>query len=104
MILNEKYVLHIPLFRHRDGCLEELEIDELLDGLIENLDCESFYTSRVVSYYKSRCFDEMLITVFTNDDGVAKVFGEWFRANNHVLGQEAFSYEHNHVLVIEKLR
>ena len=103
MILKEKYVFHIPLCRYVGGCLEEIEIDNLLDELIDELDCESFYTSRVVSYYKSRCFDEMLITIFTNDDDVGEVFKKWFRANNHILGQEAFSFEYNGEMVIEKL-
>ncbi len=104
MILEEKFVLHIPLYRHVDGNLESLEIDMLLDGLIERLDCESFYISRVVSYYKSRSYDEMLITIFADDDEVGEVFKRWFRLNNHILGQESFSYEHNDRMIIEKLR
>ena len=106
MRLDEKYVLHIPLSRFCDNKLESIEIDEMLDELVKQLKdsgYNSFYITNVTSYYKSRKFNEMLITIFTSKtDEVDLIFKKWFKRNNDVLGQEAFSYEHQNVMIIEK--
>ena len=52
----------------------------------------SFYITNVTSYYKSRKFDEMLITIFNSKTGeVDLIFKKWFKKNNGVLMQEVFS-------------
>ena len=53
----------------------------------------SFYITNVTSYYKSRKFDEMLITIFNSKTGeVDLIFKKWFKKNNGVLMQEVFSW------------
>lgn len=63
-ILDEKYVFHIPLSKYENGRLIELEIDDILDELLSEF--ESFNITRIESHYKSRSYDELLITVFTS--------------------------------------
>lgn len=99
-----KYVLHIPLYKYVDDELIPLEIDGIVDELIDDLNLESFYITRVESHYKSRKFDEMLLTVFADSAGIEDIFRDWFLKNNHILAQEAFSYECNNRMVIEKLK
>ena len=105
--LTEKYVLHIPLSKCEDDMVVDLNMDEILEDLISQLDMkgfDSFYITKVQSHYKSRIFDEVLITIFT-DSGrdLVGLFRNWFLKNNNVLRQEAFAYERNNRLVIEKL-
>ena len=57
----------------------------------------------IKSHYKSRVFDEVTVTVFASSIQVGEIFKRWFRANNHVLEQESFSYEHGNRMIIEKL-
>ena len=105
MKLNEKYVLHIPLSRFCDNKLESIEIDEILNDLIKQLEdrgYNSFYITNVTSYYKFRKFGELLITVFTSKTGGVDLIFKWFKKNNDVLKQEAFSYEHQNRMIIEK--
>ena len=105
--LTERYVLHIPLSKFEDSVVVELNIDENLDDLIGQLDSngfDSFYIAKVQSHYKSRIFDEVLITIFTDSSReLIGLFRNWFLKNNNVLKQEAFAYERNNSLVIEKL-
>ena len=92
--LDKKYVFHIPLYKFEDGELVELSIDGLLDNLIDDLGADSLYITKAKSHYKSRCFDELLLTLFVSgDESPEDIFKNWFRDNNHILGQEAFAYE-----------
>jgi hypothetical protein len=104
--LNHKYVLHIPLYKNTNGNLEEIEMDEILKELIERLDekaHDSFYFTKVESHYKKRSFDELLLYVFSDSEDIEEIFRMWFVENNHILGQEAFGFEHNNTLCIEDL-
>lgn len=103
MVLDRKYVLHILFCRFGDGKLVPIEIDEILEDLVCRLDCESFYMTKVRGCYKSRVFDELLITVFASGRDVGKIFGEWFKSNNDVLRQEAYSYECGDRMFVERL-
>lgn len=102
-VLGEKYVLHIPLFRFSNDELIPIEIDGALDDLIESLDAESLYITKAKAHYKSRKYDELLVSVFTSSCGLDKAFTEWFVKNNGLLGQEALAYEHNGRLHIKDL-
>lgn len=101
--LNQKYVLHVPLYKFINGELIEIEIDEILVELINRLNVESLYMTKVKSAYKKRIYDEILITIFTSQESPIEEFNKWFRQNNDVLCQEAFAYEFNNTLIIEKL-
>lgn len=107
--LNHKYVLHIPLYKFKDEKLILIEIDEIIDDLILQLNengYDSFYTQKVKSHYKSRSFDELIITIFTSysHKQVETIFSEWFEKNNNILEQESFAYEHNNSLFIKKIK
>ncbi|MBO7719208.1 MAG: hypothetical protein J6S29_03535 [Methanosphaera sp.] len=85
-------------------------MDEVLDELIDNLNdngYHSFYMIKAKGFYKSRCFDELLITIFaSSDDNQIKpnvIFKKWFIDNNDHLNQESMAYEYNNVLYVEKL-
>lgn len=104
---TEKYVLHIPLSKCEDNVVMDLNIDGIMEELIGQLDrngFDSFYIAKVQSHYKSRIFDEVLITIFTDSSReLIGLFRNWFLKNNDVLRQEAFAYERNSRMVIEKL-
>ena len=106
MELTEKYVFHIPLYKYVDDELVAIEIDDVLDELIFKL-CESgfdgMYMAKVKSFYRSRCFDEILITIFASSSLPLEIFEEWFRNNNDILGQEAFAYEYANTMIIHEL-
>ncbi|WP_296876087.1 hypothetical protein [uncultured Methanobrevibacter sp.] len=52
--------------------------------------------SNVEGHYRSRSFDELLVTVYCNEKEIIdEIFKEWFMANNDLMAQEAFSYEMN---------
>lgn len=94
--LDEKYVFHIPLYRHVDGKLVLIEIDEILNDLINMFHqngFDSLYMAKIKSYYKARLYDEILLTIFSSAKSPVAIFEEWFRINNDLLGQEAFAYE-----------
>ena len=104
--LDKKYVLHIPTCKYIDNKLISLNIDEILDDLIKELrrnGLMSFYLTNVKSYYKSRVFDEVLFTVFTSSVSVDEIFTKWFKKNNNLLQQEAFSFEYDNMMFVEKL-
>lgn len=114
LILDNKYVFHIPLYKYADNKLIRLDIDETLSNLMQQLNnegYESLYKTKVKSYYKSRSFDELLITLFVSQKRVSdnkqelpdKVFKRWFKQNNNILQQEAYAYEHNNSMIIESL-
>lgn len=92
--LDKKYVFHIPLYKFEDDELIKLEIDDVLDDLMALLKSDSLYITKVRSFYKSRCFDELLVSLFVSgSEKPEEIFKEWFRTNNDILGQESFSYE-----------
>ncbi|WP_407422329.1 hypothetical protein [Methanobrevibacter sp.] len=105
--LEKKYVFHIPLFRHDDGKLTEIDIDGPLDDLIARFDengFDSLYATRARSHYKSRCFDELLLTLFvSSSENPEEIFRKWFEMNNDVLGQEALGWECGNRLFVVKL-
>ena len=104
--LNRKYVFHIPLFKFAGEGLIPIGIDGLLDDLIGEF-CkngfENFYFVKAKSHYKSRCFDEILLVIFTDSDLPLEIFEKWFRGNNDALGQEAFAWECGNSLFIRDL-
>ena len=108
MELDMKYVLHIPLSRWENGSLIPLDVDEQLNELINDLELQGFdrfYVTKVLSYYKSRKFNEVLITIFARDgDAPHEIFKNWFYRHNDILAQEAFAYELNSKMIIETLR
>lgn len=105
--LDEKYVLHIPCYKYEDDKLVSLKDENLIDNLIEELEINGFhslYMTDVKGYYKKRCFDEILVTIFSSKDKRPdQIFRKWFKDNNNVLKQESFAYEHNSSLIVEKL-
>ena len=104
--LNRKYVFHIPLYKYVSEELLEIEIDEILDELIGEFSqngFDSLYISKINSYYKTRQFDEILITIFGSDERPLEIFDSWFRKHNDVLAQEAFAYEIGNSMVINDL-
>ena len=108
MELDCRYVLHIPLSRWENDALIALDVDDMLGELVNLLEDEgfdSFYLTKVESYYKSRRFNEVILTIFaSSDDRPHEIFKKWFQDHNDVLGQEAFAYEIENRMVIEKLR
>ena len=108
MELDKKYVFHIPVYKYLEIGLVPIEYEEVLDELIDRLNqngCDSLYITEVKGYYKSRKFDELLITVFTSlgDDFPEIIFKDWFMENNDILGQEAFAYECNNKMITEEI-
>lgn len=106
MELDCKYVLHIPLSRWENDGLKSLDVDDQIKDLINQLELngfDSFYITKVESYYKSRKYDELLITIFAGtEESPQEIFKDWFSNNNDVLGQEAFAYELNNKLFIKE--
>lgn len=108
--LEEKYVLHIPSHKYVNGELIYITTQEHMDELIKRLNREgytSFYALRTDAYYKTRKFDQILITIYTSKNQERKspdtIFKEWFKQYNHILKQEAFAYEYNDSLIVEKI-
>lgn len=112
MQLTEKYVFHIPLSKYVNGKLVKIEIDKLLDNLIGSFNeqgYENLYIVKAKGYYKTRSYDEILITMYTSSNFIKthpspdEIFKNWFKRNNGKLQQEAFAYEHNNTMEIEML-
>ncbi len=108
--LDTKCVCHIPLYKFIDDELILIDIDEILDDLIGQFSengYDSLYMTKVKGVYKSREFDELLITIFTssnqNKESPEIIFKKWFMENNDILEQEAFAYEWNNSLFIEEI-
>ena len=104
--LGEKYVFHIPMYRYADDELVPIELDDLLDDLVLKLGYDGFdsmYVTKAKSFYKSRCFDELLLTIFSSSSSPEDIFKKWFREKNDILGQEAFAWECGNSLFIESL-
>ena len=105
-VLNRKFVFHIPLYKHVSGNLVQIDIDDILEELMMEFNengFDSFYITRIDSYYKARCFEEMRITIFSNDDAPCGIFEAWFRKHNDTLCQEAFAYEIGNAMMITDL-
>lgn len=108
--LNNRYVLHIPTFKYvntEDKTIIGEEYIKILTDKLTEYGYTSFYITQAQGQYKTRKYDEILITVYASDNRDAKlpdtIFGEWFRKHNHIFEQESFAYEHNNKLYIEKL-
>ena len=106
-VLSKKYIFHIPLYEYDGRELVAIDMDGLLDDLIFRLGEASFdslYITKVESHYKARSFDELLLTIFVeNNECLEEIFKKWFRDNNDVLQQDEFAYECGNELFIEKL-
>lgn len=107
MEIDCRYVLHIPLSKWVNGEIVPLDVDGEIGELISCLEVEGFdgfYVTRVKSYYKSRSYDELLVTIFAGEgDGPCEIFREWFFRHNDVLRQEAFAVEINNRMIIEEI-
>ena len=109
MILDTKYVLHIPTHKFEDEKVTRINMKKCIGDLESRLNqsgYHSFYKTEVEGHYKSRIFDEVLITIFTSSETEAKpdeIFSQWFKDNNKELKQESFAYEKNNELIIEEL-
>ena len=108
--LNDKYVFHLPLYKFVNDELITIDfniISDLMDSFSEN-GYENAYVMKVKGYYKSRAFDELLITIFTSSEvnnlKPDSIFKEWFIKNNNILEQDAFAYEFNGEMFIFKLK
>ncbi|MBR0472832.1 MAG: hypothetical protein IJI98_09080 [Methanosphaera sp.] len=107
--LNQKYVLHIPCYKYQEGKLISLKNENIIDQLIEKLNREgynSFYITEVKGHYKTRSFNEILITIFTNQEERTtpdKIVREWYQENNNILPHESYAYEHGNKMIIEEL-
>lgn len=107
--LDNKYVFHIPCYKHNSNHeLVLIDRGDIIDSFINYLKdngYDSLYMNKVKSYYNKRYFDEIIITLFTTDDDKAeKLFIKWFKENNDILEQEALAYEHNNNMIIESLK
>lgn len=106
--LDQKYVLHLPVHKLENEKVTKININKVLDDLVTRLNknqYHSFYITNVNGHYKSRSFDEILITIFTTKDKITpdKIFRKWFKENNHILKQESYAYEYNNTLYVENL-
>ena len=105
--LNKKYVFHIPLYKYVADELVSIDIGDIIDELVDDFSgngFDSLYMTKVKSLYKSRMYDEVLITIFTDSGRYPEeIFENWFRRNNHVMEQEAFAYECGNEMMIERL-
>lgn len=110
IILNNKYVLHIPTFKHINiddkNIISPDYINILKDELSKN-EYSSMYVTKAQGHYKKRTFDEILITIYapekTSTPQPDDIFKKWFKEYNHLFKQESFAYELNDKLYIEKL-
>ena len=94
IFLEKKFVLHVPLFKCENDELisTDVDISDLTDCLSKS-GFDGAYVTKAKGIYKSRCFDELLVTIFASSDEPKEIFIRWFQKNNHLLGQEALAYE-----------
>ncbi len=100
--LDKRYVLHVPLAKFVDGEVISIDIDDILEDLTCRLD--NFYITMAEGHYRSREYDELLITVFASEGSIEEIFRRWFAENSDVLSQEAFAYEINNRMIIEEVK
>ena len=110
MEMDEKYIFHIPLYKYENGKLLSIEIDDIISELIDEFALNSYenlYMIKAKGFYKSRCFDEILIHIFVPAESKKtmpdEIFKKWFVNNNNILQQEALAYEYNNKLFVEKI-
>ena len=108
MKLTHKLVFHIPQKALVHGVALEIPFSALFPNLVTALydaGVSGFYVVDGVGFYEGRTYPEKLVTVFCEDapEDVEKAYRDWFRHFNDVLQQEAFAYEVDGVLHIEKL-
>ena len=110
MILEEKYIFHIPLFKYENDKIISIDMDNILNELIcefAEKGFENLYIIKARGHYKSRSYDELLITIYTskneNQTLPNEIFEKWFKNNNNILKQESFGYEYNNRMFIESL-
>ncbi len=114
IVLDKKYVFHIPLYKFENNDFVLIDINNILDDLINQLNqngYDSFYIMNGKGYYKSQAFDELLITVFISQEQLKiknqefpdSIFKNWFKRNNNILKQEAFAYEYENNMFIWEL-
>ena len=107
--LDKRYVFHIPSFKFVNCTLVPISIEDSINQIIDELaknGYDSLYITHAKGYYRTRCFDEILITLFTSDENKKLpevIFKEWFLKNNNILKQEAFAYEINNEMFIEEI-
>ena len=110
--LDKKYVFHIPLYKYVNNDLIPIPIENIIEELIKQFNkngYDSLYITKVKGYYKSRCFDEILITLFVstafikNHNSPEAIFKKWFKVNNNILEQEAYAYEYNNTMNIHEI-
>lgn len=109
IILNNKYVLHIPTSKHVNitdkTIISHDYINILKDELYKN-GYSSLYVTQAEGHYKKRKFDEILITIYAPKNQSTQphiIFRQWFKKYNHIFKQESYAYELNNKLYIEKL-
>lgn len=109
--LDEKYVLHLPIHKFENEKITTININNALDDLINLLNINqyhSFYINKVNGHYKTRSFDEILITIFTSSQEEkikpGELFIKWFKNNNNLLKQESVAYEYNNNMYIEEMK
>ncbi|MDO5849752.1 MAG: hypothetical protein Q4P14_00930 [Methanobacteriaceae archaeon] len=106
--LDDKYIFHLPLYKYANEELIAIDssiISNLMD-LFNEKGYENAYVMKVKGYYKSRSFDELLITIFTSSTDNIKpdsIFKDWFIENNDILEQDSFAYEYNDEMFIFEL-
>ena len=107
--LKQKYVFHIPCYKRKNNQIEKIDT-KLVDKLIKTLNeygFDSLYITKVTGYYKSRSFDEILITLFTEAEIETRepdhIFKTWYTTNHEQLKQESYAYEKNNTMIIEKV-
>lgn len=108
MEYSVKLVFHIPC-KAWDNGLIDVDYNTFKQILLENLSAIGLVNSYTVSatgHYKGREYDELLLTVFCENqykDKAIEIFRQAFHKHNDFMQQEAFAYEHNDTLTVEEL-
>ena len=107
-ILTQKYVLHIPEYKHENNQTAYIKnIDEIIEKLTRKLEEKSYsyYIIDAHAQYNGRKYTEKLINIYSQEKKtIPKIFEEWFKSNNSYLKQESFAYEENGKLFIITLK
>lgn len=108
MEYNAKLVFHIPC-KAWDNGLTDIDYKAFKQILLNDLAAiglTNSYTVSAAAYYKGREYEELLLTVFCENqykDKAAETFRQAFRRHNDIMRQEAFAYECNGNLTVEEL-
>lgn len=111
MILDTRYVFHIPLCKYQNNKLipigEKKNIRQIIDSLLNRLTAAGYFGMYILDaegVYKERRYNEKLIILYTETgQNPELVFEEWFAANNDILKQECYSYEKTGKMIIKNL-